>query len=212
MRRPLSLTQRLFARVMDFVSIKYMGHPIPFLREILRTHGFAGYRIITGTVQQVYSKCVERYGIIEANVLIGTGALWNGCHFCPRSHLWIANLYYLRDTGKLFPLDDTEASQLQKLTDAEALEVITQKLTQGGFADLARRVERQYHLKVGDHIGTTEDDPFLLAAIAAWDWMAECTIVVEEKDDVYPADPIARDRALCDRYLSARGRPRKSSP
>ena len=110
-------------------------------------------------MQQVYSKCVERYGIIEANVLIGTGALWNGCHFCPRSHLWIANLYYLRDTGKLFPLDDTEASQLQKLTDAEALEVITQKLTQGGFADLARRVERQYHLKVGDHTGTTEDDP-----------------------------------------------------
>ncbi len=210
MSRELTLAQRIFARVMDAVSIRFMGHPLPFLREILRTHGFAGFRTISGTMQRVQQQCIERYGPIEANVLISAAAMWNGCKFCPRSHLWTANLYHFRDTGKLFPLDDAMAADLQKLTDGEALTHIKQRLTEGGFAKLAERIDRQYHLKAGDAQGTTEDDPHLLATIAAWDWMAECTVYVEE-DQVFPADPIGRDADLMKRYQQARGRPLPSS-
>ena len=205
MSRELTLGQRAFARVMDAVCIRFMGHPLPFLREVLRTHGLAGYRTITGTIQRVLTECSQRYGVVEANVLVAVGAMWNGCRFCSRSHLWVANLYYLRDTGKLFPLDDAEVPRLQRLSDEEVLSYLKTRLTEGGFADLARLVERQFHLKIGDYTGTTDDDPYLQAAIAAWDWMVECTIVVDE-DQVFPADAIARDRALCARYLQARGR------
>lgn len=203
MSRELTMAHRVFARVMDAVSIRFMGHPLPFLREILRTHGFAGFRTITGTMQRVAGQCVRHYGPVDANVLISTAAMWNGCRFCPRSHLWTANLYHFRDTGKLFPMDDASASELQKLTDEEALTQIKQRLSEGGFAKLAERIDRQYHLKAGDASGTTEDDPLLLATIAAWDWMTECTVYVEE-DQVFPADPIGRDRDLMNRYRQAR--------
>lgn len=205
MSRELTLAQRIFARAIDAVSIRFMGHPLPFLRELLRTQGFAGFRAISGTLQRVQQQCLERYGPIEANVLISAAAMWNGCRFCPRSHLWTANLYHFRDTGTLFPLDDAMASEFQKQTDDEALTVIKQRLTDGGFAKLAERIDRQYHLKAGDAQGSTEDDPHLLATIAAWDWLSECTVNVEE-DQVFPADPIARDRDLMNRYQQARGR------
>ncbi len=210
MSRPLSLGQRAFVRVIDALCIRFLGHPLPFLREVISTHGIRGYRTISGTIQSVLTQCTARFGVVDANLLIGVGAMWNGCHFCSRSHLWIANLYHLRDTGKLFPIDDAEVPRLQRMTDEEALSYLKQQLTEGGFATLAQRVERQLRLKLGETTDTSEDDPYLLAAIAAWDWMAECTIVVEE-DQVFPADPIGRDRALCERYLQARGRSPKTS-
>ena len=210
MSRELTLAQRAFVRVMDALSTRVLGHPLPFLRELMRTHGFAGYRTITSTIQRVQEQCVQRYGPVEANVLIASGALWNGCRFCSRSHLWNANLHYLRDSGTLFPIDDAEVPRLQRLSDEEVLQYITQRLHAGGFAALAQRVERLFHLKIGDATGTTDDDPYLLAAIAAWDWMAECTIVVEE-DQAFPTDPVARDRALYARYLQARGRAKPDS-
>jgi hypothetical protein len=149
--------------------------------------------------------------VVEGNVLIATSALWNGCRFCARSHLWTANLYHLRDTGALFPIDDADVPRLQQLTDEETLRFLIDKLKEGGSSALAERVERQFHIKLGDSQGTSEDDPYLQATVAAWEWMAECTIVLEE-DQVFPADPIARDRALCDRYLHARGRAGKPTP
>lgn len=84
MSRPLSLGQRAFVRVIDALCIRFLGHPLPFLREVISTHGIRGYRTISGTIQSVLSQCTARFGVVDANLLIGVGAMWNGCHFCSR--------------------------------------------------------------------------------------------------------------------------------
>lgn len=200
---PLALS--LAARLLDAASIRTIGQKTPFLREMLRTHGLLGTMKMLGAITKLSNRCVERYGPRDTNVLIGFAATWNGCRFCSRGHIWAANLYHLRDTGELFALDDAEIPQLQKLSDAELLQTVRDRFAQAGLTRLAGLLERQYHLKLGEAEGSTEDDPYLAATISAWDWMIECTIVVEEKD-VLPPDPIAKDQALRARYLKLRGR------
>lgn len=204
----LPIHKRLVNRLLNHFAYKSGGYTIPFLEEMLRHYSVAEVFRIFGACTKIANALTHRYGPRDANVLIGFAAVWNGCRFCSRGHIWAANLYHLRDTGELFPLDDADVHAMQRMPDEELLSKTLGLLQDSQYARLRQLLQRQYHLKRGEAVGSTDEDDFLRAAIAAWDWMVECTIVVDDTGDV-PADPISSDRALLDRYLTLRGRKRR---
>ncbi len=207
-RPPLPLHKRLIVRTMNQLSWRSGGYVIPFLEEMLHTYSaLETFRILRDCFR-ISEALIGRYGPRDANLLIGFAATWNGCRFCSRSHVWVANLYHLRHTDQLFPLDDADVHGLQQLPDSDLLQRVQQILAGPDYERLRQLLTRQYQLKRGEAEGHSEDDPYLRAAIAAWDWMVECTIVVSDTGDA-PADPISSDRALVQRYLALRGRPRR---
>lgn len=201
----LTLPQRLFLRVLDAMTARAIGKPVPWMAEMVRIHGIRRGLVFASATQRANELVTGRYGIRDGQILIGLAAMWNGCVFCSRGHVWAANLYHFRERGELFALDDAEVLPMQQLPDQEALARVLGTLAAPEHARLRELIERQFHLKRGDATGESEEDRYLRVSIATWDWISECSIGTQP-DQVFPPDPIARDRDLCERYLRARGR------
>lgn len=206
----LSFGQRCLSYVSTALNLLVYGRVAPFQDEFIGTYGTKNLLAFSKKHAVVSKELYRRYGIRDANVLIGFAATWNGCRFCSRSHVWVANLYHLREHNELFPIDDAEIPQLQKLTDPEILQTLQEKLSAPQYHRLWNLLERQYQLKYGNAIGQTPDDVYLQLVNSMWDFLNECSILVEE-DEVFPLDPIRKNRTLTARYSQLRGRPWEKS-
>lgn len=206
----LSFGQRCISYLSTALNFLVYGRVVPFQDEFIGTYGAKNLLEFSKKHAVVSKELYRCYGIRDANILIGFAATWNGCRFCSRSHVWVANLYHLRDHNELFPIDDAEIPQLQKLTDPEILQILKEKLSAPQYHKLRDLLERQYQLKYGNAVGQTPDDVYLQLVNSMWDFLNECSILVEE-DEVFPMDPIRKNRALTARYLQLRGRPWEKS-
>ncbi len=65
-------------------------------------------------------------------------------------------------------------------------------------------LERQNALRLGAPV-ETDDDHYLVATLATWEWISDCSIVAGAPEVVPPLDPrVSKDRALQRRYADAR--------
>jgi hypothetical protein len=203
-RRPdVPLWARAVAAAFDAMTEATSGFRLPFSGEIVKVHGVVGMVRLMAALAKLADRLTARYGVVNAQVLIGLSAMWSGCEFCSRGHLLAANLYYLQDTGRLFQLDDALVPELQRKPDGEALAVILRAFEGPEHERLRALCARQFELKAGEPANETDDDTWLKASVAAWEWWTECSIVATG-DDVPPTTPIAKNKVLIARYREAR--------
>jgi hypothetical protein len=138
-------------------------------------------------------------------MVIAIAATSTGCQWCSKGHLLGANLGYLRDTGRLYPLDERHIDDWQQLRDVNLVDTLTQRLTAGGELGDAALVRRLFALRNGAESAEHADDALLVRIIAAWDLLTECTIVAELPGSVPAIDPeLSRADALLARYRALR--------
>jgi hypothetical protein len=193
------------ARLSEVISLWQRGYAVPFGEEMINTLGFRGVAQAGKDLEASSQTVMRLFGDRDGQLLIGMAALWNGCTFCSVGHVHAANLYHLRDHGELFPLDEREVLPLQRLRDVEVMRRLREKFAAPAFARTLALLVRQQELKTGTAADTTPDDEGLRLALAAWDWLNECTITTEVVD-VPPLCNLARDRQLRARYQAARAR------
>lgn len=205
--RTLGMGERAFLKAMDFVSLLTQGYTAAFSEELLRQHGIRGFLKHAGTMTEGWKLLVEQFGARTAHLLAAFGSFWNGCGYCATGHVLGHNLLLYREKGELFPLDEHQLPELMRLPDREVLARLRQDLA--SRPELLALLERQHALKQGAQVVHAEDHA-LACANSLYDWVNECSIVVEGSGP--PFDPVAKDKALCERYAQARAQARAASP
>jgi hypothetical protein len=199
-RKPdVPLWARAVASVLDAMTEAGTGFRLPFSGEIVRVHGVVGMVRLMAALAKITDRLTARYGVVDTQVLVGLSAMWHGCEFCSRGHFLAANLHYLQDTGQLFPIDDAIVPALRRQPDREALAAILQALDRPEHERLRGLCARQLALKMNEATGETDDDVWLKASLAAFEWWTECSIVATG-DDVPPTTAIAKNKALIAQY------------
>lgn len=138
---------------------------------------------------------------------IAFAALFNGCRVCSVGHMYAGNLELFDATARLFPVDERDVYDLQDLEDDELLWELSQRL-RDDYPETFERVASLYELKTDVRSPRTTLDHLLLRMAAAWDILADSTVLcaVDDPAGIDPLTPIAKDNALRHRYAVARGR------
>lgn len=195
--------QRLLAWVANLGARAQEGYPLPFMEEIVRTHGLLTFNGWAEDMNTVRRDLEAQFGAADGQLLMALAAFWEGCSFCSRGHLRASNLFRFREEGELFPLRRQEISDLQCLPDEAILMVLRERLQQ--HADVLDLIERQYALRAETASGTHPQDDLLRASLGVWALITDCSIMVEEQPEVPPlAKSVATDRSLIRRYEAAR--------
>jgi hypothetical protein len=187
------------------------GYDTPFIEELASVLGPRGLFRWVKDVTKTIELLQRRFGEAEAQLLIGLAATWNGCQFCSVGHVYAGNLLWFRRYGRLLPLDERDVPALAKHTDDEMLAEVLRRLSGDPDTSAIQTALRcMFELKMGTRQPTSADDDILSAAIASWNLINECSILVgidAPAQDVPPLWPIAKDKELRLRYAEARGRP-----
>ncbi len=202
-RSGLSLVERMVASALEMFSRRFVGFAPPFLREVVQTYGVRGALRRMAEMNEVVVQLEREFGMCDAHVLIGYASLWNGCLYCALGHLYISNLVYFRDTGKLYPLAENEVATWGGWSDTEILASTLARLEGDAFKDLRELLARQVDLKWGRTTAEGRTDELVELSIVAYDWFNRCTIVAPD-DEIVPLSELARDHALIRRYRNAR--------
>lgn len=208
----LSLPEKLMVKFGDVFTLMSYGYVQTIMtEEMIRTFGIGGYMRWAKAATTVLKELGGRYDDAIAQLLLGVAAMWNGCTWCGQGHIKAHNVMRFKESGELFPLDEADIIPLQRMRDEEVLARLRVLLSDPKHATVLRLIERQYALKTLTAEGTTDDDEFLRASIAAWDWATECSIMVPS-DVVVPATaPVGKDKETCQRYDEARARARQEN-
>jgi hypothetical protein len=209
MRRATSLTagQRAFVWTFRRLTTVFAGFPDPFVEEHVRMEGVRGYLRWAKSGMELLALLEKRFGVVEAQLVIGFAALWTGCRWCGVGHVLAANLeQFRREEGVLGPLDELRIPDLQMKTDPEVLEELLQRFSGARWEKLNRLIERQYLLRTDQVEAESHDDELLQTTNVLWDWVVECSITAMDCDPTtIPAQsPIGKDRKLLARYYAAR--------
>lgn len=199
--RPLTFGQRTFLGVIQKLSEMSEGYSVGFVEELIRQHGIGGFFKWAKATSGLWNELVKRYGEKDAHAVAAFASLWNGCDYCAYGHVLAYNLEEFEQSGALFPLDEAEIPALLRMRDGEILETARNSFQSGGKQALWRLLERQHALKNGAP-PSDDEDRALLKAAALYEWVNECSIVVDG-----PAPPlgrIAKKKELRTRYEEAR--------
>ncbi len=202
----LRFGERLALRAIDLISTLYLGYKPPVNEEAFRTLGVRGYAKWSGATGRTMKVLAQGLGEAESQFVIGFSGLWLGCGYCGAGHIHAGNLIVYRDRGVLTPLDDATLRELYDTPDDEASARLQALLCAPEDARLLALVTRLYELRGGAE-PTTQEDEYLALALACWDWVTECTIVVGLEipfESVPPLTPLAKNRELLRRYSAAR--------
>lgn len=150
-----------------------------------------------------YERILKLMGPIRCHLACVAASLLNGCAYCAYGHARPIQLYYFRNTGKLFPLDEHELIALSHVADEELTTRLEQALETAGLREEIAMFRRLRALKFGGAIPESDDDRRLLHLIRMFDVLNSCGIDrLVPWDDAH--DPVARDKALQERYAQAR--------
>lgn len=213
--RKLSLPQLIVGALIESAAYLNEGHMSPPMWEAIRVFGVRGTLNWLVHIGKTMSALAKRYGEANAQTLVGLAAMWNGCGFCGYGHMHAGVLVRFRDTGVVSPLDAYAVREFMEMTDEEIVGRLKEMLDDEKFHDLRDLALRQYELKAGIAQDETDDDAFLQAAIAAWDWLNECSIIYgldANPETVPPIASVAKDKNLMTRFLAARAAQRRGLP
>ncbi len=195
----------VLSRINRFLSVVFLGYDPVFAEEMTRTMGFRNANKWGRLLMSSLENLETRYGEFTAQVLVATSAMWNGCQFCSVGHMLAGNMTYFLETGELFPIDEQKIGELQLLDDDDLIAEIDRLLADAKFDEVRGLIHRLYDLKFGVAKPETKDDELLMAVIATWDVINECSIMTElSPDKVGPLSRMGRRPGLRTRYRAAR--------
>lgn len=207
--RKLSLGERAVIAMGNVYTRMQFGWVNEAFNElIIRGVGVKGYFGWADAATKTLAALGKRYGDTNAQFVIGWSAMLNGCAWCGVGHIRAANVMLFKDKGVLFPIDDAEILALQRKTDDEILAVARERLA-GKYDDVLALFERVSALKRG--VAATDDDAALLLGISAWDWVNECSVLLDPAQPVPAQAPINKDKAAMAAYDAARAAARSKS-
>lgn len=208
---PTVVQQTVSVAIRQFTQLA-MGYDPDFLSEMVRVLGVRGFFKWSASIDQMMKEATAQFGAAEAQWLIGTAAMWNGCRYCSVGHTLAGNVLHFGETGKLYPLDEVEIHDMQELRDGEILEEFRKRLS-GEYDVIMGLIERLYGLKYGDLTPQDEADRMLLGLIACWDLINECSIIADQEDPhtAQPLAPVAKKRDWVAGYRAAREAERAQS-
>lgn len=183
-----------------------LGLRPPWFDELVRIHGFPGLKRWSDTVQLAVETLTEHHGELLAQVLLGLGALWNGCLYCSRGHLLAANLLYFESTRCLFPLCEEEVPRWHSSSEDAVLTEIEECLEGDELRSIGELVLLQGRIKLG-RVAVAGDDATaraLVQAESAWTLINGCGRP-HEGAQVPPLHPrLSRDWQIQTAYRQAR--------
>lgn len=200
-RRELTWLQRLFIRVTRWLADQSIGYYIDFDEELVRQHGIIGFFKWSKSTAAATNALEQGFGSERMHLVAGFASFFNGCDYCAWGHLFALNLEYFKRTGQLYPIDEVEVLELMQRGDASVMEELERRLA--GEPDHLRLIKRQAVVRdAPPGMALNDEDKLLVKSVALFEWINECSIVVNA-----PAPPmgrIARQKDLIARYREAR--------
>jgi hypothetical protein len=150
----------------------------PIADEMVRTNGVRGAMRLMKLGGDVTKSLTDGLGDYTAQILIGIAALWNGCRYCSIGHIYSANLFWFENEGALGTFDENELIGLMYMTDDESYEELKKMFAGPEHARTWHLIDRMFQLRFRELDPSEETDDLLKAALAYWDWLNECTIIL----------------------------------
>ncbi|MEM9463581.1 MAG: hypothetical protein AAGF11_56105 [Myxococcota bacterium] len=210
-RRELTRGQRVFVALWRRVTMAMAGFSDPNALEFVRTFGVREFVRWVKTSFDLLQILQERWGPIEAQMIIACAGVWSGCRWCSIGHMLTGNLELFKREQRLGPVDEREIPRLQLMRDSEVLAELLGCYCGSRWEEMHALVHRQYLLRSGQVEESSRDDQLLQMTNYMWEWVNECTMLKMDLDpDAIPAQSaIGKDRALIGRYQQARRQARQ---
>ncbi len=210
--RDLSLKEKLFISMTTLMNRIQRGHPYTeYMTAMVQAHGIAELSKFGTVVDDALKQYEKIYGSFIIQLLTGLSAMWTGCTYCSVGHILTANLHWYKDHGELTGLDEGLIYWLQRKTDDDVHAYLRQVFVGKKHVRKLELIERLYAIRAMEEEGETDDDDFLRAAAATWDWVNECSIRLDPVQ-VPPMDKLGKDRKLLLRYEKEREAWRQAQP
>ena len=149
-----------------------------------------------------YERTLKVLGPLRTHLLCVEISLLNGCPYCTYGHAYAFELHYLRERGRLFPLDEHEIVALNRL-EPDLLFRHLEEALRDGLADEIPLLHRLVALRGGEVGAPAEHDRRLRHLLRMFTVLNTCGIEGQVAPDE-AHDPINKDRELKERYAALR--------
>ncbi len=195
--------EKLSAWALGRIGYRLWGFAPVLMPRIVERLGPLGALRWMGANMPRYERILKEMGPIRCHLACVVASLLNGCAYCAYGHARPIQLYYFRERGALFPLDEHELIALSHLSDQELITRLEQALEAAGMREEIAMFRRLRALKFDGAAAETEEDRRLLHLLYMFDVLNSCGIErYVPWDDAH--DPVYRDKALQERYAQAR--------
>lgn len=156
----------------------------------------------------VYERILKSWGPIRTHLVSTTASIINGCAYCTFGHAYSFQLHYLKNTGKLFPLNDEQLLALSSVPRDQIIEQLCIALTEAGLQEEIPIVHRTNELMRGSGeldkpSNPNSSDKKILHLISMFAELNACGIEGNvEPDEAH--DPINKDTELKKQYAKLR--------
>src|SRR5262245_46132689 len=198
-----SLLDRSATRLLEGLGRKLWGFSPRLMREIVGRLGGLGALGWFVAHMPRYERTLKVLGPLRTHLLCSGISLRNGCAYCTYGHAYAFELHYLRERGRLFPLDEHEIVALHRLEPARLAQRLTEALQSGALEEEIPLLRRLLALSEGHDEGSEEHDRRLRHLLRMFAVLNTCAIESNVAPDE-AHDPINKDRALRERYAALR--------
>lgn len=150
-----------------------------------------------------YERTLKAFGGVRTHLLSVAISLINGCRYCTFGHAYALELIYLRDCGKLLPLDEHAITELRGVERDELRRRLAEVLQQADLDAEVPWIDRLIALATDARKPADRDDARIVHLIRMFGVLNACGIA----GDVIPDqahDPLNKDDALKERYAKLR--------
>jgi hypothetical protein len=151
-----------------------------------------------------YERTLKMFGGIRTHLLCLAISLINGCSYCTFGHAYALELVYLRDHGRLFPLDEHAIGALRGLPPAALRYRLVNAVLEAGLHADVPWLDRAIVLALGeDRRPTDRDDVRVAHLVRMFAVLNEVGVTSRIAPDE-AHDPLNKDSAFKQRYAGLR--------
>jgi alkylhydroperoxidase family enzyme len=130
-------------------------------------------------------------------------SLHNGCTYCAYGHAFALELIYLRDNGRLFPVDARTLAGWRDLEPRELGRRLRRVLQDAGLHTEVLWVDRTLALAAGEHRPVDQDEARIAHLVGMFGRMNRIAVEAGVEPDE-AQNPVNKDAALKARYTAMR--------
>lgn len=192
------LPQRLATWILERVGATLWGFEPRLMRFIVRRLGAVGALLWFVRNMPGYERTLKALGPIPTHLLALEISIFNGCPYCIHGHALAFELHYLREHGRLFPIDEAGFIGLAGAEPAALRARLAEALDAAG---LGGELARYDAVRAAWEGGAAE--PPLAHLVKMFAVLNACGIADRvEPDEAH--DPVNKDKALLSRYRALR--------
>jgi hypothetical protein len=186
------------------ITTTLWGSPPLLLPEIVEHLGPLGALSWFAKSLPPYEATLKKWGRVRTHLLCVEASLLNGCSYCIHAHAYAFELYYFREKGELFPLDEHALVALRDLPDSEIRAALKQALANVRLDEEAGMFDRLWELKFERAPSEKDEvDQRIAHILGMFEMLNFCGVNSQMPFD-HAHDPINKDTELKTRYAEAR--------